>query len=107
PPALVPCLPSQMRPAGWVAMGPGYAGRMSGRLPTRKTIAVLSLYGFAAGFGYGILLDLWEWPLLVAAGSAPLSWAPGLGLVALLRRFGGFYLATSLVYDAFRAAGHS
>jgi hypothetical protein len=26
--------------------------------------------------------------------------------VALVRRFGGFYLATSLVYDAFRAAGN-
>ena len=103
---LGPWLPYQMLAAGWVGMGAGYAGRMSGRLPTRKTIAVLSLYGFAAGFGYGILLDLWEWPLLVAAGSSPLSWAPGLGLVPLLRRFGGFYLATSLVYDAFRAAGN-
>jgi len=103
---LGPWLPYQMLAAGWVGMGAGYAGRMSGRLPTRKAIAVLSLYGFAAGFGYGILLDLWEWPLLVAAGSSPLSWAPGLGLVPLLRRFGGFYLATSLVYDAFRAAGN-
>src|SRR4029077_10940809 len=84
----------------------GHAARVTGRLPTRKAIAVLSLYGFAAGFGYGILLDLWEWPLLVAAGSSPLSGAPGLGLVPLLRRFGGFYLATSLVYDAFRAAGN-
>ena len=103
---LGPWLPYQMLAAGWVGMGAGYVGRISGRLPTGKTIAVLSLYGFVAGFGYGILLDLWEWPLLVAAGSSPLSWAPGLGLVPLLRRFGGFYLATSLVYDAFRAAGN-
>ena len=103
---LGPWLPYQMLAAGWVGMGAGYIGRISGRVPTARTIAVLSLYGFAAGFGYGILLDLWEWPLLVAAGSSPLSWAPGLGLVPLLRRFGGFYLATSLVYDAFRAAGN-
>jgi energy-coupling factor transport system substrate-specific component len=103
---LGPWLPYQMLAAGWVGMGAGYIGRLSGRLPSPKTIAVLSLYGFAAGFAYGILLDLWEWPLLVAAGSSPLSWAPGIGLVALARRFGGFYLATSLVYDAFRAAGN-
>jgi energy-coupling factor transport system substrate-specific component len=103
---LGPWLPYQMLAAGWVGMGAGYVGRMSGRLPTRKTIAVLSLFGLAAGFGYGILLDLWEWPLLVAAGSSPLSWAPGLGLMPLLHRFGGFYLATSLVYDSFRAVGN-
>ena len=103
---LGPWLPYQMLAAGWVGMGAGYVGRISSRLPMRKGIAVLSLYGLAAGFGYGILLDLWEWPLLVAAGSSPVSWAPGLGLVPLMRRFGGFYLATSLIYDAFRAAGN-
>ena len=101
-----PWLPYQMLAAGWVGMGAGYVGRISSRLPMRKGIAVLSLYGLAAGFGYGILLDLWEWPLLVAAGSSQVSWAPGLGLVPLMRRFGGFYLATSLIYDAFRAAGN-
>jgi energy-coupling factor transport system substrate-specific component len=103
---LGPWLPYQMLAAGWVGMGAGYVGRISGHLPSRKTIVLLSLYGCVAGFAYGILLDLWEWPLLVAAGSSPLSWAPGVGLVPLIRRFGGFYLATSLVYDAFRAAGN-
>ena len=67
---------------------------------------MLSVYGCVAGFAYGILLDLWEWPLLVAAGSSPLSWAPGIGLGPVVRRFGAFYLATSLVYDTFRAAGN-
>jgi energy-coupling factor transport system substrate-specific component len=103
---LGPWLPYQMLAAGWVGMGAGYMGRISGRKPSAKTIAALSLYGCAAGFAYGILLDLWEWPLLVAAGSSPLSWAPGIGLVALVRRFGAFYLATSLVYDGFRAMGN-
>jgi energy-coupling factor transport system substrate-specific component len=103
---LGPWLPYQMLAAGWVGMGAGYVGRISGRLPSGTTIVVLSLYGCAAGFAYGILLDLWEWPLLLAAGSSPLSWAPGVGFVPLIRRFAGFYLATSLVYDAFRAAGN-
>jgi energy-coupling factor transport system substrate-specific component len=103
---LGPWLPYQMLAAGWVGMGAGYLGRITGRQPSRRTIAVLSLYGCAAGFAYGILLDLWEWPLLVAAGTSPLSWAPGLGLATLAQRFGGFYLATSLAYDSFRAAGN-
>jgi energy-coupling factor transport system substrate-specific component len=103
---LGPWLPYQMLAAGWVGMGAGYVGRISGRQASPKTIAVLSLYGCAAGFAYGILLDLWEWPLLVAAGSSPLGWASGIGLLPLLRRFGGFYLATSLVYDSFRAIGN-
>src|SRR6202521_4539171 len=93
-----PWLPYQMLAAGWVGMGAGYLGRISGQRTSPRIIAVLSLYGGAAGFAYGILLDLWEWPLLVAAGSSPLSWAPGIGLLPLLHRFGGFYLATSLVY---------
>jgi energy-coupling factor transport system substrate-specific component len=103
---LGPWLPYQMLAAGWVGMGAGYVGRISGRRSSPKTIAALSIYGCVAGFAYGILLDLWEWPLLVAAGSSPLSWAPGIGLAALVRRFGAFYLATSLVYDSFRAVGN-
>ena len=103
---LGPWLPYQMLAAGWVGMGAGYVGRLSSGRASPKTIAALALYGGAAGFAYGILLDLWEWPLLVAAGSSPLSWAPGIGLGALVRRFGAFYLATSLLYDSFRAVGN-
>jgi len=103
---LGPWLPYQMLAAGWVGMGAGYLGRVTRRATSPWAIAVLCLYGGVAGFAYGLLLDLWEWPLLVAAGSSPLSWAPGIGLTALLRRFGGFYLATSLAYDSFRGAGN-
>jgi len=103
---LGPWLPYQMLAAGWVGMGAGYMGRISARRASRKTIAALAVYAGAAGFAFGILLDLWEWPLLIAAGSSPLSWAPGIGLLPVVRRFGAFYLATSLVYDSFRAAGN-
>jgi energy-coupling factor transport system substrate-specific component len=103
---LGPWLPYQMLAAGWVGMGAGYLGRMTRRSTSRGAIGVLCLYGGAAGFAFGLLLDLWEWPLLVAAGSSPLSWVPGTGLAGLLHRFAGFYLATSLVYDSFRAAGN-
>ncbi|HEV3460775.1 MAG TPA: ECF transporter S component [Candidatus Dormibacteraeota bacterium] len=103
---LGPWLPYQMLAAGWVGMGAGYLGRATRRSTSPVAVALLCLYGGVAGFAYGLLLDLWEWPLLVAAGSSPLSWAAGIGLPALLRRFGGFYLATSVAYDSFRAAGN-
>ena len=103
---LGPWLPYQMLAAGWVGMGAGYLGRATRRSTSPVAVALLCLYGGVAGFAYGLLLDLWEWPLLVAAGSSPVSWAPGIGLAALLRRFGGFYLATSVAYDSFRAAGN-
>jgi energy-coupling factor transport system substrate-specific component len=103
---LGPWLPYQMLAAGWVGMGAGYVGRVTRRSSSPWGVAALCVYGCVAGFAYGLLLDLWEWPLLIASGSSPLSWVPGSGLTALLRRFGGFYLATSLVYDSFRAAGN-
>jgi energy-coupling factor transport system substrate-specific component len=103
---LGPWLPYQMLAAGWVGMGAGYLGRGLRRSTSPAALAAVCLYGCAAGFAYGLLLDLWEWPLLVASGSSPLSWVPGAGLAGLLRRFGGFYLATSIVYDSFRAAGN-
>jgi energy-coupling factor transport system substrate-specific component len=103
---LGPWLPYQMLAAGWVGMGAGYLGRVTRRSTSPWAIVLLCGYGAVAGFGYGILLDLWEWPLLVASGTSPLSWVPGSGSAALLRRFGGFYLATSLPYDSFRAAGN-
>ncbi len=103
---LGPWLPYQMLAAGWVGMGAGYLGRVTRRSTSPSAIALLCAYGCAAGFVFGLLLDLWEWPLLLAAGSSPLGWAPGAGVAALLRRFGGFYIATSLAYDSFRAAGN-
>ncbi len=103
---LGPWLPYQMLAAGWVGMGAGYLGRVTHRSTAIWAIALLCLYGGAAGLIYGLLLDLWEWPLLVASGSSALSWVPGAGAAALLHRFGGFYLATSLAYDTFRAAGN-
>ena len=103
---LGPWLPYQMLAAGWVGMGAGYLGRMTGGSSSKRAVGLLALYGAAAGFAYGLLLDIWEWPLLLGSAASTLSWVPGLGLGELARRFGGFYLATSLIYDTFRAAGN-
>jgi energy-coupling factor transport system substrate-specific component len=101
-----PWLPYQMLGSAWTGMGAGYLGLLTSGRTTRANLVVLAAYGVITGFAYGILLDLWEWPALLGAGNSPISWAPGLSLSLLLRRFGTFYLATSAVYDAFRAAGN-
>jgi energy-coupling factor transport system substrate-specific component len=101
-----PWLPYQMLGSAWAGMGAGYIGLLTSQRTSRRSIVLLSVYGLVAGFAYGILLDLWEWPALLGAGNSSIGWAPGLSLVVLLRRFGTFYLATSALYDAFRAAGN-
>jgi len=100
---LGPWLPYQMLACGWVGMGAGYFGRWP---LARQHVWLVALYGAAAGFLYGMLLDFWEWPFLLGAGSSPISWAPDLSAAALAPRFAAFYLTTSFLYDAFRAAGN-
>jgi len=111
-----PWLPYQMLASGWVGLGAGYLGafgrrthpvpHVGGKVLGKGALIAMAVYGCAAGFLYGVLLDLWEWPFLLGVGTSPISWAPGLSLVDLARRFGAFYVTTSLVYDAFRAAGN-
>ena len=101
-----PWLPYQMLGSAWTGMGAGYLGMLTSNRTDRRSMVLLALYGLLSGFAYGVLLDLWEWPALLGAASSPISWSPGLPLTSVLRRFGAFYLATSALYDAFRAAGN-
>jgi energy-coupling factor transport system substrate-specific component len=101
-----PWLPYQMLACGWVGVGAGLMGRLFSNSSSRLAVSALAAYGCLAGFLYGALLDLWEWPFLLGADSTPISWAPGLALKELVRRFASFYLLTSAGYDAFRAAGN-
>lgn len=102
-----PWLPYQMLGCAWVGAGAGLLGRLTRRRPSRPAMALLAGWGAVAGFGYGALLDLWQWPLFLGASPAAISWAPSLPIAELGRRFATFYLATSLVYDSFRAAGNA
>lgn len=103
-----PWLPYQMLAAGWVGVGAGLIGRpFAGRRPSRMAVAALAAFGVVAGFAFGALLDLWEWPFILAPGGSAISWAPGLPALLLLRRFTTFYLVTSAAYDAFRAVGNA
>ena len=102
-----PWLPYQMLGCGWVGAGAGLVGLATGRRQSRPAMLALAGYGIVGGFAFGALLDLWQWPLFVGGQSTSISWAPGLPPAELLRRFGTFYLATSLVYDSFRASGNA
>ncbi|HEY8761085.1 MAG TPA: ECF transporter S component [Candidatus Dormibacteraeota bacterium] len=94
-----PWLPYEMFGVGWVGAAAGWAG-----LTSRRTL-VLALVGVAAGFGYGALLDAYDWTYFRGAGG--FGWVPGMPFGAALSGFAHFYLVTSLAWDAFRAAGNA
>lgn len=85
---LGPWLPFQMFACGWVGAG---GAILKPLLPHPKMLlAMLVVYGYAAGFFFGVVMDLWFFPWLAPSGS-----------------FVGFYLATSLAWDAGRAIANA
>jgi energy-coupling factor transport system substrate-specific component len=94
-----PWLPYQMLLAGWVGLGAPLLRPLSARFP-RYELLWLTLYGLLWGFLYGLLANLWFWPFFATLE------AETAGLMRL-RHYGLFYLATSLGWDAFRAAGNA
>ena len=103
---LGPWVPYQLFAVGWVGMLAGIAGswRRSGR-PTRLDVALLAGVGIVTGFGFGGVMDVWNWTFY--AGSGQLGWTPHLPPLVALHRFAGYYLLTSLGYDSFRAVGNA
>jgi len=96
-----PWLPYQMFAAGWVGLTAGWLGRLG--LRGKAEIAALTVFGLIWGFLYGAITNVYFWPFVIAEGG---SWEPGLGLGETLRRYAGFYLATSLWWDAMAAVGN-
>jgi len=98
-----PWLPYQMLASGWM-------GLTSGLLPdlrAHRSIELLMLAAWTAvwGFIFGAIMNLWFWPYI--AGPQGQSWETGLSTVASLRRYAAFYIATSLWWDVWRAAGNA
>jgi energy-coupling factor transport system substrate-specific component len=103
---LGPWLPYQMLGAGWIGMSAGWLPHPRSR---RRSVALLAGFGALWGILFGLLLNLWFWPVTAPGLGADvgLYWAPGLGIIETLRRYGAFYLVTSAGYDLFRAAGNA
>jgi energy-coupling factor transport system substrate-specific component len=100
-----PWLPYEMIGCGFVGLIAGLAGLRRHGPVTWRDILVLAAVGALSGFAYGALLDVWDWTTFYR--NAPdFGWQPGLTLTPALGRFVRFYVATSLVYDSFRAAGN-
>jgi energy-coupling factor transport system substrate-specific component len=102
-----PWLPYQMFAAGWVGLSAPLIRpliRLLGGEGRRGELLALALFGALWGFAYGAIMNLWFWPF--AAGPAQQYWTPGTGLAETLRRYLAFYVLTSLVWDAFGAAGN-
>ena len=100
-----PWLPFQMLCAGWVGLGAGLLPRVGNQF---RQVAVLAAYGAIAGILFGAMMNLYSWPLATPASATDfgLYWSPVLTLQESLRRYGTFYLATSLLHDTTRAAGN-
>ncbi len=100
-----PWLPFQMLGLAWIGAGAGLMGLTTARLAPRIEVIVLAAYGWAWGFLYGAILNLWFWPFQRDGGA--LSWQPGLSLAETLHHYWSFYVATSLPWDAGVALGNA
>lgn len=92
-----PWLPFQMMAAGWV-------GFLAGCLPPargRTEVAVLAVYGAAAGLAFGLVMNIWFWPF--ASYGPEVSYVAGDPMLDNLRRYAVFYLTTSLLWDIGRS----
>jgi energy-coupling factor transport system substrate-specific component len=96
-----PWLPYQMFVAGWVGLTAGLLPH-----PDRNglKLAMLVLFAFAWGLLYGLILNLYFWPF-IAGESLALSSTEGTLNEAVIN-YGAFYMATSFIWDIFRASGN-
>jgi energy-coupling factor transport system substrate-specific component len=95
-----PWLPFQMIASAWVGLG---AGLLPRRPRGRSEIALLVVYGVAASYVYGLLMNLWFWPFSVGEGTS-VSFVAGDPLALNLQRFLVYTLTTSTAgWDTGRA----
>lgn len=93
-----PWLPFQMLAASWVGLGAGLLPPVRGK----AEIAMLMVYGAAASMAFGLLMDLWFWPFILADDPA-LSYVAGAPIAENLQRLIAFSLVTSMGWNIGRA----
>lgn len=101
---LGPWVPFQMLATGWIGLLPGWLPDLS-RF-RRLEVATLALWGAVAGFLFGLVINLWFWPVLDPTAAAGHGLDPGTTLGRNLQAYGLYYLATSVWWDAGRALGN-
>ncbi len=99
-----PWMPYQMFSAGWVGLLSGWLPH-PGRNP-RVEALLLAVWGAILGFGFGVLMNVYFWPYILAPGQSEMYWQPGMAAVEVLKRYAVFYAVTSLWWDIARAAGN-
>jgi energy-coupling factor transport system substrate-specific component len=100
-----PWVPYQMLAVGWVGLGAGCLPRLGS---LRRDRLVLIAYGVVSAVLFGALMNLWFWPFAAPGGevASGFAWSPALSIEETLSRYAHFYVATSLVFDLFRALGN-
>jgi energy-coupling factor transport system substrate-specific component len=101
-----PWLPYQVLATGWVGVAAGLCGGWRTGPPSWRDLALLAAVGALTGWLFGALMDVQVW-VAGYRGSPDLGWQPGMTPQRALANFARFYLATSLAYDTFRAAGNA
>lgn len=96
-----PWLPFQMLGAAWIGLGAGLLPRAGGR----REVALLAGYGAITALAFGVLLNLWFWPFVVADGS--IAFVAGAPITENLGRLLAFTVATSWGFDIPRALGNA
>jgi energy-coupling factor transport system substrate-specific component len=97
-----PWLPFQMFAAAWIGMSAGWLPQPRSM---RLRVAILAAFGAVWGLLFGVIMNLWFWPLSAPGldADAGLYWNPDLGFAETVERYARFYLTTSLTFDIARA----
>ncbi|KQZ85012.1 ABC transporter [Microbacterium sp. Root166] len=95
-----PWTPFQMFACAWVGAG---AGLLPRRVSGVAEVVMLSVYGVAASYVFGLIMNLWFWPFAVGGGTG-ISYQPGAPIGENIASFVLYSLLTSsLTWDTLRA----
>jgi hypothetical protein len=96
----------QMFAIGWVGAGAGLVPKHTGVMSPRgrsREVLMLMVYGALASYAFGLIMNLWFWPIAVGPGTT-VSFDEGAGFVENITKFFVYSLASStLTWDTVRA----